>query len=107
MSVSDNCAYDPVAPPLPPARNSTHELIQPYAETSAYVKTDPSLLNTVEKLEGQSSHRLETANPLYAVADNVEPVYSKVGAVYSELGAVETGGEETMEEVSYHTPNQL
>ena len=42
----------------------------------AYVKTAPSLVNTIDKSEGQSSHRLKTANLLYAVAD-VEPVTPK------------------------------
>ena len=75
-SVSD-CSYDVIPPPLPPARNSTTELILPYADSNS--KTDPnSYVTTDDKTQGQSPHRIETANPLYASTDNLEPVYTKI-----------------------------
>ena len=76
--MDSNCAYGAVGPPLPPARSST-DLILPYAETSTYIKTEPPLpIDTLETSGGQSPHRIETENPLYASADTLEPLYSRL-----------------------------
>jgi hypothetical protein len=79
--MDSNCAYGAVAPPLPPARNSTldPDLILPYAETSTYIKMEhPPPVDTLETSRGQSPHRIETENPLYASADTLEPLYSQL-----------------------------
>lgn len=89
----ENSAYDTVPPPLP-ERNSTHidlgpDPILPYSEIGTYATIGASDSDSIpDKSEGQSSHRVETANPLYASAEDLEPVYSKLTDVGSEEGSV-------------------
>ena len=86
-----NCAYDTLPPPLP-ERNSIRidlgpDPIQPYSETGTYATIGASD-SMPDKSEGQSSHRMETANPLYASTEDLEPVYSKL----TDVGPEEEGG---------------
>ena len=66
-------------PPLPPARNSTldPEFILPYADTGTNIRAEQTT-DTHGLFKGQSADRTETANPLYASTENLEPIYTKV-----------------------------
>ena len=87
----DNGMYESIPPCLPPMRNSSQDPdpIQPYAES------DVGELKKSQ--QGQSTHRIETANPLYATTDSLEH-YSKAT---SDDDSLETGGD-VDEKVSYY-----
>ena len=68
-----------VPPPLPPTRNSqvVPDPISPYADSGTYSKVGPCSHDNSdpEDDKGQSPHRMETANPLYASTENLEPQF--------------------------------
>ena len=85
-----NGMYESIPPRRPPIRNSSQDPdpIQPYAESN---------VGELKKSQGQSTHRIETANPLYATTDSLEQ-YSKAT---SDDDSLETGGD-VDEKVSYY-----